>query len=153
MDKNQLIWQTRTLNELLDSSIAARRFNMILLGVFATIAVLLAGIGVFGVMSYTVTQQTHDIGLRMALGAGKRDVLRLVITQGMGLVGAGLALGLAGAFAITRALSSLIYAVSATDLTVFVVVAVFLALIALVACYLPARRAMNIDPMKALRYE
>jgi putative ABC transport system permease protein len=153
MDKNQLIWQTRTLNELLDSSIAARRFNMILLGVFATIAVLLAGIGVFGVMSYTVTQQTHDIGLRMALGAGKRDVLRLVITQGMGLVGAGLALGLAGAFAITRALSSLIYGVSATDPTVFIVVAAFLALIALVACYLPARRAMNIDPMKALRYE
>jgi putative ABC transport system permease protein len=153
IDKNQLIWRTRTLNELLDSSIAARRFNMILLGVFASIAVLLAGIGVFGVMSYTVTQQTHDIGLRMALGAGKRDVLRLVITQGMGLVGAGLALGLAGAFAVTRALSSLIYGVSATDPTVFAVVAVFLALIALVACYLPARRAMNIDPMKALRYE
>jgi putative ABC transport system permease protein len=153
MDKNQLIWRTRTLNELLDGSIAARRFNMILLGVFASIAVLLAGIGVFGVMSYTVTQQTHDIGLRMALGAGKKDVLRMVMTQGMGLVGAGLALGLAGAFAITRALSSLIYAVSATDLTVFVVVAVFLALIALVACYLPARRAMNIDPMRALRYE
>ncbi len=153
LDKNQLIWQTRTLNELLDKSIAARRFNMILLGVFASIAVLLAGIGVFGVMSYTVTQQTHDIGLRMALGAGKTDVLRMVITQGMSLVGVGLTLGLAGAFAVTRVLSGLIHGVSATDPAVFAVVAAFLAAIALIACYLPARRAMNIDPMKALRYE
>ena len=149
----QIVWQTRTMNELLAKSLAERRFTMSLLTTFAVIALVLAAIGIFGVMNYTVTQQTHDIGLRMALGAQRSDVLRLVVGQGMALVLTGLALGLCAAWALTGVLSNLLYSVSPTDPVVFLGVAGLLAGVALLACYLPARRAMGLDPMIALRYE
>ena len=153
LNSAQIVWQTRTMDELLAKSVAERRFNMVLLTTFAVIALVLAAIGIFGVMNYTVTQQTHDIGLRMALGAQRRDVLRLVVGQGMGLVVVGLALGLAGAYALTRVLSNLLYSVSTTDPVVFLGVAGLLAAVALLACYLPARRATRMDPLVALRHE
>jgi putative ABC transport system permease protein len=153
MNKDQIIWRTQTMSEMLSSSVASRRFNMVLLGAFAAMALALAAIGIFGVMSYSVTQQTHDIGIRMALGAQKSDVMRMVFGQGLRLVSVGLVLGLFGAFAVTRVLATLLYGVSTTDPAVFAGVAGLLAAVALMACYLPARRAMKINPMTALRYE
>src|SRR5262245_578635 len=153
IDPSLPVYDVMTMNERLSNSVAARRFNLLLLGGFAALALLLAGVGVYGVISYVVTQRTHEVGIRMALGAQSSDVLRLFIKQGMTMVTFGVALGLIGAFSLTRVMRSLLFDVSANDPLTFACVALLLSLIALLACYLPARRAARIDPLAALRRE
>jgi putative ABC transport system permease protein len=141
------------MDELLSSSLSKERFTMFLLAIFAGVALLLASVGIYGVMSYAISLRTREIGIRMALGAQRRDVLTMVIGQGLILVIAGLAIGAIGAFALTRYMQSLLFNVSATDPLVFVLISVLLTGIAMLACLLPARRATKIDPLHALRYE
>ncbi|HJQ33855.1 MAG TPA: ABC transporter permease [Pyrinomonadaceae bacterium] len=153
IDPAQPLYQVNTMEEVIAQSIATQKLSTTLLGLFAAVALALAGVGIYGVMSYAVTQRRHEIGVRMALGAQPRDVLRMVVGQGMLLAAVGLAVGLAGAFALTRVMSSLLYGVSATDPFVFLSVPLALAAVALLANLVPARRAMRVDPMVALRYE
>ncbi len=153
VDKDQPVYQVQTMEELIEDSTGVRRFAMLLLILFASLAVALAVIGIYGVMNYSVSQRTHEIGLRMALGANRSDVLRLVIGQGMKLAAVGITIGVGGALALTRLMKSLLYGVSAADLATFAGIAVLFALVALAAVYLPARRASRVDPMVALRYE
>jgi len=153
LDPNLPIYGIRTMDNLISESIAAARFRTSLLAVFATVAVLLAMVGIYGVMSYAVTQRTQEIGIRMALGARSLDVLKLIIRDGMLLAGIGATAGLFGAFAITRLMTSLLFGVSATDVVTFSLVTTGLLLVALFACYIPARRAAKVDPLVALRYE
>ena len=141
------------MDEIISDSLATRRFSMILLGAFATIALLLASVGICGVLSYLVGQRTHEMGIRLALGAQGRDVLRLVVRQGMALTLAGIGLGLAGALGMTRLVAGFLYGVRPTDPLTFLGVSGLLAGVALVACYIPARRAAKVDPIVALRYE
>ena len=143
----------RALASILVESIAPRRFSLFVVSMFAVLAMVLGAVGLYGVMSYAVTQRTREFGIRVALGAQQYDVLRLVIRQGMVLSLVGVIIGLAGSFALTRLMSSLLFGVSATDPATFVVVATLLTIVALAACYLPARRATKVDPMIALRYE
>ena len=153
VDKDLPIAEVATLDDILAREASTRRFNALLFSVFAALALVLAVTGVYGVLSYSVSQRTHEVGIRMALGAGRRDVLRLFIGHGMRLVLLGLVIGLGGAFALTRLMSSLLFGVSTTDIATFVVVAVGLTLVGIFACYLPARRATRVDPLVALRYE
>jgi putative ABC transport system permease protein len=150
LDKDQPIYNVRTMDAVVMSSLGTRRVSMQLFAVFACAALLLAALGIYGVMAYSVTQRTQEIGLRMALGAQKSDVLGLVIRQGMTLTVIGVIVGLAGAFALTRVLGNLLYGVTATDPTTFVVIPLLLLFVALLACYLPARRAARLDPTRAL---
>jgi putative ABC transport system permease protein len=153
IDPNQPIFNVNTMEQVLADSVASQRLSMLLLSVFAGVAMTLAAVGIYGVLSYTVVQRTHEIGIRMALGARMTDVFKLVVGQAMTMVLIGICLGLLGAFAITRVMTSLLYGVSATDPLTFGGVALLLASIALIACLIPARRAMRVDPMVALRYE
>jgi predicted permease len=153
IDKNQPVTSIRTLDETVARSVTPQRFNALLLGIFACLAVLLAMIGVYGVMSFAVTGRTREIGIRMALGARGADVVRMIVGQGMLLVVLGVVIGLAASFALTRLIANLLYGTSATDPVVFIAIPALLSLVALVACYIPARRATKIDPMIALRYE
>jgi putative ABC transport system permease protein len=151
VDKEQPLSAILTMDEVIARSVAPQRFNMLLLGLFASVALLLASVGIYGVISYTVTQQFHEIGIRLALGAQKSDVLKLVMAQGMKLVFVGLTLGMIGAFGLTRLMEKLLFGVSATDPLTFVSLPVLLTTVALLACYLPAHRATRVDPMIALR--
>lgn len=153
IDGNATVYDVKTMEQRLSESLARRRFAMLALGLFAVVAMVLAAVGIYGVMSYSVTQRTREIGIRMALGAPSRDVLKLVVGQGMLLAALGVCIGLASAFAATRLMTSLLFGVSATDPATFVIPGVVLASVALLACYIPARRAARVDPMVALRNE
>ena len=153
VNSQTVIYNMETMDEIISNSLASRRFSMILMGVFAALALMMASIGVYGVISYLTSQRTHEIGIRMALGAGKSDVLMMVVRQGLKAVLVGVAIGIAGAFALTRFLASLLFGVKPTDPLTFTAVSLLLIVVALLACYIPARRASKIDPMVALRYE
>ncbi len=153
LDREQPMASIATMEQLLADSLSRARFTMLLLGIFAAVALLLAAVGIYGLIAYSVTQRTQELGIRIALGAQRRDVLRLVLGQGTRLTLLGLALGIAAALGITRLLASLLFGISATDPLTFAGVAALLAFVALLACFIPARRATRVDPIVALRYE
>lgn len=153
LDPLQPIGEISTMESLLSTSVARSRFSASLLAVFSVVALVMAAVGIYGVMSYSVVQRTHEIGLRMALGAQRFDVLKLVVTKGLILALIGVAVGLAASFALTRLMSTLLFEVTTTDAATFAAVSVGLFVVTLLACYLPARRATRVDPLKALRYE
>jgi putative ABC transport system permease protein len=153
LDPDQPVGRIATMDQLLEASTTQQRFRAFLLGSFATIALLLSGVGIFGVMAYAVSLRTREIGVRMALGARPVDMLALIFAESMALVSLGVLLGLAGAYGVTRVLNSLLFEVSSTDPFTFAAVTVLLCSVAVLASYVPARRAMRVDPMVALRYE
>jgi ABC-type antimicrobial peptide transport system permease subunit len=153
VNKNAVICEIQTMGEIVAGTLAVRRFVTVVLSVFSLAAVILAVLGIYGVIAHSVRQRTHEIGIRMTLGAGSSDVLQTVLTQGLKLTLVGVAIGLAGAFGLMRVISSFLYDVSPTDPLTFVCVSVLLTGVAMLASYIPARRAARIDPVEALRYE
>jgi putative ABC transport system permease protein len=153
LDKDLPIQKIQTMERILDEGVAQRRLNMLLLGLFATIALIMAAVGIYGVMSYVVMQRTHEIGIRMALGAQMGDVTRLVVGQGMKLALLGVGAGLIATLALTRSMATLLFGVSAADPLTYVAIAVLLLAVALLACWIPARRTTKVDPVIALRRE
>jgi len=153
LDKDVPVADIKTMDDILADTMASRRFNLLLMSIFASVAMILASVGLYGVMSYAVTQRTHEIGIRIALGAKKSDVLKLVVGQGMVMTLIGVFVGLAAAFGLTRLMSSLLYSVSATDPLTFAAISILIASVSFGACYIPANRAAKVDPMVALRYE
>jgi putative ABC transport system permease protein len=153
IDRNVPVFAVKTMTEQIDAALSADRMVALLLAIFGAAALLLASVGIYGVVSYSVALRTHEIGIRMALGARTTDVLRLVIKNGMSLALVGVVVGLAGAYLLTRLLASLLFGITPTDLPTFAIVTLGLLLVALIACYIPARRATKVDPLAALRYE
>jgi putative ABC transport system permease protein len=153
IDKTVPVFSVSTLDDQLHEQTVPMRFETTLLSAFAALALLLAAIGIYGITSHSVAQRTHEIGVRMALGARRVDVLTLVVGQGLGLTFAGVGLGLVGAVGLTRFLSSLLYEVKPTDWITYLIVSMALIAVAMLACHFPARRATKVDPMVALRYE
>ena len=153
LDKEQSLANIQTLEQVVNESLGRPRLNTLLLAAFAVLALLLAAIGIYGVLSYSVAQRTHEIGIRMALGAERRDVLRLIVGHGLFLTLMGITAGSAAAFGLTRLMTGLLFGVRPTDPTTFVAASVLLTCVALLASYIPARRATKVDPMVALRYE
>jgi putative ABC transport system permease protein len=153
LNKDQAVFNVSTMEQIVAQSVASRRFSMLLLTVFAVIALALASIGIYGMMSYAVAQRTREIGVRMALGAQSSNVLRLVIGQGMKLALVGVAFGLLSSLGLTQLMKNLLFGVSATDPLTFALIALLLTLVTLIACWIPARRATKVDPLVALRYE
>jgi putative ABC transport system permease protein len=153
IDKDQPIDKLTTMSSVVSASIATRRFYMQLLGTFAALAFILSAVGIYGIVSYSVAQRTREIGIRMALGAKQSDVLRLVLVEGLRLTMLGVVLGIAGALASTRVLTNLLFEVKPTDPMTFIGLSFLLAVVALLASYIPARRATKVDPLVALRYE
>jgi putative ABC transport system permease protein len=153
IDKDQPISVTSTMNQLVSDSIATRRITLVLLGLFSGLALILAAIGIYGVISYSVAQRTHEIGIRSALGAQRGDLMQMILKQGIKSAAAGIGIGLAAALGLTRLMKSLLFGVGAMDPVTFISVAMLLLLVALAASYIPARRAMRVDPLVALKYE
>jgi putative ABC transport system permease protein len=153
IDRNQPISAVSTMDQLLQDSVGSRRVTLILLGLFSVLALVLAAIGIYGVISYSVAQRTQEIGIRMALGAARGDVLKMILLQGVRIAAAGIAIGMIASFVLTRYLETLLFQVSPGDPATFGAVAAVLAAVALLACYIPARRTLRVDPMTALRYE
>jgi putative ABC transport system permease protein len=153
LDKSAPVSNVQTMDHVVSQSITQPRFNLFLLGLFSTLALLLSAAGIYGVTAYTVTQRTHELGIRLALGAQVTDVLKMILGQGMAVIGVGLVVGLASAFALMRLLRSLLFGVGENDPVTFVAITLVLFVVALLACYIPARRATKVDPLVALRYE
>jgi ABC-type antimicrobial peptide transport system permease subunit len=153
VDPSLPVFGAQTLKEVLSSSLSVRRFSMEMIALFGLTALLMAGLGIYGVISYVVSERTHEIGIRLALGAQRANILQMVLRQGLGLAVAGAAVGLVGAFVVSRLMVGLLYGVGTADPVTFIGVAILLVAVALLACYIPARRAMRVDPMVALRYE
>jgi len=153
VDSSAVIYNARPLQEIVANSIAKQRLAMILLSVFSTLALVLSAVGIYGVISYLTGQRTHEIGIRVALGASASDVLRMIVGEGMRIALIGVGIGIAAALGLTRLITKLIFGVGANDPLTFIGVAVLLSGVALVACYIPARRATRVDPIIALRYE
>jgi putative ABC transport system permease protein len=153
VDRSAPVSEVKTMEHIVDEAVTQPRFNLFLLGLFGGIALLLSAAGIYGVTAYAVTQRTREFGIRMALGAQVADVLRMILGQGMLLIGAGVVIGLGASFALMRLLKSLLFGVSVTDPLTFAAIAVVLMSVALLACYIPARRATKVDPLIALRYE
>jgi putative ABC transport system permease protein len=153
VDPNEPVFSVRTMEAVIASALAQRRFTMLLFALFAGTALLLSAIGIYGVMATFVTQRTHEIGIRLALGARPRDVLSMVLGQGARLAATGIGVGIAGALAMTRVMAALLFGVSPRDPVTLIILAIALSAVALLACYIPARRATRVDPIRALRYE
>lgn len=153
VDPDQPVYQVRSMEQLKSEWVSRRFLTLLLVGMFAGLALMLASIGIYGVMAHSVGLRSHEIGIRMTLGASRGDVLRMILGQGAGLSAIGLGVGLVAAVALTRLMSSMLYSTSADDPLTFVGVALLLVAVALLACYIPARRATRVDPLVALRYE